>query len=149
AAFLGVTISEAWWLGPSLLRLLPNLTAAMAHEPTDARWIWLMLEPVTAQVIGDIGFHGPLHADATVEIGYSLVPSARGFGYTTEAATAVVGWAFAHTQIAEIIAQIAPENAASLRVATKLGMHEVPLLSASYRYFSVARGEAAAGTVAS
>lgn len=142
-ARIGATVSAQWWLGPNLIRLLPDLTEEMQREPGDARWIWMVIDPAEAHVIGDIGFHGPLHDDATVEIGYSLIPQARGRGYTTEAATALLRWTFAHTQVAEIIAQIDPANAASLRVAEKLAMQELPPRSAGHRCFCITRSQAA------
>ena len=139
AAHINAAVPEAWWFGPSLLRLLPDLPEAMAHEPNDARWIWLVIDPISAQIIGDIGYHGPLHDDATVEIGYSLMPHAHGFGYATEAISALIQWTFAHTQVAQIIAQIKPENAASLRVAARLGMQSMLPLSTEYLCFGISR----------
>ena len=127
------------WPGPHLAAALPEITQAMAHEPGDARWVWIVVEPSTARVIGDVGFHGPLSAGATAEIGYVLLPDARGHGYAAEATAAVIQWTFANTQVAQIIAQIEPSNAASLRVAAKLGMQELRSLSAGNRCFGVSR----------
>lgn len=146
-ARISATVSEEWWLGPSLLRLLPDLVETMAREPGDARWIWLVIDPLTARVIGDIGFHEPLHDGHMIaEIGYSLVPEARGFGYATEACAAMIRWAFARTQVGQIIAQIEPANAASLRVAEKLGMRELPPVSAGHRCFGIASVQAEQAT---
>lgn len=52
------------------------------------------------------------------------MPAARGRGYATEAAAALIAWAFAQPGVERVTAQIAPGNAASLRVARKLGMRE-------------------------
>src|SRR6185437_8115909 len=142
-ARIGAAVSEEWWLGPSLLRLLPKLSETMAREPGDTRWVWLVIEPITARVIGDIGFHGPLRAGETAEIGYSVVPDVRGYGYTPEAASALIDWTFAHTNITQIIAQIDPGNAASLRVATKLGMQPLPPISIDYLCFGLSRKDTA------
>lgn len=138
-ARLGATIPDAWWYGPTLLRLLPDLPATMAREPGDARWIWLIIEPITARVIGDLGFHGPVRYEATAEIGYSVLPEVRGFGYTPEAAAALIQWAFVHTQVTQIIAQIDPANTASQRVAAKIGMHPLPPHSADHLCFGITR----------
>jgi len=138
-ARLHATISGEWWSGSSLIRLLPDLAGAMVREPGDARWVWLVIEPIAARVIGDIGFHGPLRADAPAEIAYSVVPDARGYGYTPEAAAALIQWAFAHSQITQIIAQIDRANAASLRVAAKLGMRPLPPLAADHLCFGISR----------
>lgn len=127
------------WPGPNLTKSLPSIAEAMALEQGDARWVWLVINPMTAQVIGDIGFHGPLHPAARVEIGYVLEPEARGYGFATEATAALIQWTFAHTNVAQIIAQIDPANAASLRVAAKLGMQPLPALESEYLCFGIAR----------
>ena len=138
---LGAVVSEEWWLGPSLLRLLSDLPAVMRREPDDTRWIWMVIEPETARVIGDIGFHTPVHANSTVEaeIGWSVIAAVRGKGYTPEAVTGLLSHVFAQTRVQRIIAQIEPTNTASLRVAAKLGMEALPRREAGYLCFGVGR----------
>ena len=46
--------------------------------------------------IGGLGFSGPPDDEGAVEIGYGLVPSARGLGLATEAVRAAVGVAADH-----------------------------------------------------
>lgn len=74
-------------------------------------------------VVGSIGFFGPPEdaADGTpeVEVGYGLVASARGHGLATEALGALLQRADAAR--VRVRASIAPDNAASLRVAAKAG----------------------------
>jgi RimJ/RimL family protein N-acetyltransferase len=138
---LRAVVSEEWWLGPSLLRLLPNLPDEMRREPDDTRWIWMVIESVAACVIGDIGFHTPIDASSTVEaeIGWRVIAAARGKGYTPEAVTGLLTCAFAQTHVQRIIAQIEPTNTASLRVAAKLGMEAFPPRTAHYLCFGVGR----------
>jgi len=57
-----------------------------------------------------------------VEIGWRLVRSAWGQGIASEAARALVTHAFDTVRLPRVIADIAAENHASLRVAQKLGM---------------------------
>jgi RimJ/RimL family protein N-acetyltransferase len=142
ATRLGATVSEEWWLGPSLLRVLPNLVISMRREPRAARRIWMVILPSDGSVIGDIGFHEPVRDESSAEIGYSVVPQARGYGYTTEATSALLCWTFAQTTVTQVIAQIEPENVASLRVAAKLGMQELPAISTGHRCFGIARLQA-------
>lgn len=144
-AQLQAVVSEAWWSGPSLLRLLPDLPALMRRESDDTRWIWMVIDPVAACVIGDIGFHTPIHAHSTLEaeLGWSVIPAARGKGYTPEAVAALLASTFAHTHVQRLIAQIEPSNAASLRVAEKLGMEALPPRKANYLCFGVDRSYAA------
>ena len=142
---LGAVVSEEWWLGPSLLRLLSDLPDVMRREPDDTRWIWMVIEPEAACVIGDIGFHAPIHARSTVEaeIGWSVIAAARGKGYTPEAVAGLLACTFAQTHVQRIIAQIEPTNTASLRVAAKLGMEALPPREAGYLCFGVGRSNVA------
>ena len=55
------------------------------------------------------------------EIGYSLHPDAWGRGYALEAATAAIEWALEHLGWDGFIHCIAPENAASQKLAKRLG----------------------------
>jgi RimJ/RimL family protein N-acetyltransferase len=57
-----------------------------------------------------------------VEILYGIHPRLWGRGFATEAARAVVAWAFRETRLPRIFAGADPPNAASLRVMEKLGM---------------------------
>ena len=142
---LHALVSEEWWLGPSLLRLLSDLPDVMRREPDDTRWIWMVIEPEAACVIGDIGFHAPIHARSTVEaeIGWSVIAAARGKGYTPEAVAGLLACTFAQTHVQRIIAQIEPTNTASLRVAAKLGMEALPPREAGYLCFGVGRSNVA------
>ena len=57
-----------------------------------------------------------------VEIGWIVVPTARGHGYASEAAFAMRDYAFGSVGLESLIARTASANAASMRVAEKLGM---------------------------
>jgi RimJ/RimL family protein N-acetyltransferase len=141
AARVGAIIPEDWPYH-QLRESLPIIMAEMEREPGEARWLWLVIEPVNsgaARVIGDLGFHGPFQDGAAAEIGYVLDEAARGRGYAAEAAAALIAWVFAHTGVSEVIAQIEPDNTASLRVAAKLGMSERTPRSPGYRCLGVAR----------
>jgi RimJ/RimL family protein N-acetyltransferase len=58
---------------------------------------------------------------AEIELGWTLVRRAWGFGYATEAAAAVRDWALREVRARRLISLIHPENERSLRVAAKLG----------------------------
>jgi RimJ/RimL family protein N-acetyltransferase len=57
-----------------------------------------------------------------IEIGWRLNRDARGRGYATEAARAVMDHGLRELGLREIVADIHPHNSASIRVASKLGM---------------------------
>jgi ribosomal-protein-alanine N-acetyltransferase len=71
-------------------------------------------------VVGNGGFKG-CPQDHTVEIGYSVMEAFQGRGYGTEAARALVRWAFQHDAVHRVIAETHPEFARSIRLLEKLG----------------------------
>ncbi len=80
-----------------------------------------IIERSTAQIIGYCGVDWfDFEGRRRLEFGWRLVPSARGVGYATEAATALLDLA-AQSFDGEILAMIDPTNEPSKRVATKLG----------------------------
>lgn len=58
-----------------------------------------------------------------VEVGYLLNPAYWGQGLATEGALASLHYGFETLKLPRIVAIVHPENAASQRVAQKLGMH--------------------------
>jgi RimJ/RimL family protein N-acetyltransferase len=72
-------------------------------------------------VVGDAGFHGPPDEDGEVEIGYALVPAARGAGLASEAIALLVDWAFEQRGVHAVTARVDPGNAPSRRVLERLG----------------------------
>lgn len=58
-----------------------------------------------------------------VDIGYALMPSARGFGFAFEAAHATIQRARTVYGLAGVLAVVSPHNAASIRLLERLGMH--------------------------
>ncbi|MFI5014403.1 MAG: GNAT family N-acetyltransferase [Hyphomicrobiales bacterium] len=75
---------------------------------------WVLLIPRDAE--------GP-----EIEIGWRLCRTAWGHGYATEAAKPVLRHGFATLGLEEIVADIDPANAASRRVAEKIGLLPVGL----------------------
>ena len=57
------------------------------------------------------------------ELGYSFKRMAWGQGLATEAARAIVGWAWANTAVDRLCGFTEPENLASRRVLEKVGMN--------------------------
>lgn len=75
------------------------------------------------QAVGGIGFKGrPL--GRRVEIGYGLVPSARGLGYAAEAIAALLSVAADHG-LSTVIADTTPDNIASQRSLVRAGFRLV------------------------
>ena len=59
--------------------------------------------------------------DPSPELGWLLREEAEGFGYATEAAIALRNWAFADLELDSFASFVDQSNAASIRVAEKLG----------------------------
>jgi RimJ/RimL family protein N-acetyltransferase len=83
-------------------------TVRQKSEPT--RFLgWILLMPLDAV--------GP-----DTEIGWRLRRDAWGAGFATEAARALLEHAFTTLGLAEVVADIHPENTRSVRVAEKIGL---------------------------
>jgi len=58
---------------------------------------------------------------AQPELGWALIRAHWGHGYATEAAAAIVEWAYGRRFLERLVSLIAPDNARSQRVASRLG----------------------------
>ncbi len=88
-----------------------------------AQWNWYavwMIEQKDGIRIGDLCFKG-LGENGAAEIGYGILEEYRGQGYATEAVQAACRWAFQHTEVKSLEAEIDAGNTASRRVLEKCG----------------------------
>lgn len=74
--------------------------------------------------LGRTGFKYWPQFDET-ELGWVLRPEARGQGFATEAAGAVLRWGLERFEPPYFTAMIRPDNVASIAVAERLGMHPI------------------------
>ncbi|MEM8555788.1 MAG: GNAT family N-acetyltransferase [Pseudomonadota bacterium] len=72
-----------------------------------------------------VGVIGPWYPEGwpEPEIGWDLMDGFEGRGYATEAAQAARNWAYTHLGWTTAISLVAPANAGSAKVATRLGAH--------------------------
>jgi RimJ/RimL family protein N-acetyltransferase len=84
---------------------------------------WSVIERSTSAVIGCVGFYHPQRPWPGVDLGWLLHRSRWGLGFATEAASAALAWAWERTTIDRIVSLIGPDDARSIRVATKIGEH--------------------------
>ncbi|NVO67176.1 GNAT family N-acetyltransferase [Methanofollis tationis] len=116
---LGATVPDEW-PPESLADALPLFLSWLQEDPGSAGWnLWYVVAGGT--LVGSCGFLGRPSAEGEVEIGYGVLPAFRGRGYATEAAAALIGWAFAHPEVRKVAAQADPQNRASVRVLEKIG----------------------------
>jgi hypothetical protein len=99
--------------------------------------VWAVVEKQQREVIGYCGLTALAEVDGQpeIEIGYRFARAHWERGFATEAARAVRDYAFDVLCLPRLVALIDPQNAASIRVAEKLGMqHEKEVLLEGYSY---------------
>jgi ribosomal-protein-alanine N-acetyltransferase len=82
------------------------------------RFRWAVLTKAERRFIGAAGFNA---LGACSEYAYHLTPAFWGYGYMTEASLAALRWLRGEPDRERIEAFIAPDNAASIKLATRLG----------------------------
>jgi [ribosomal protein S5]-alanine N-acetyltransferase len=103
-------VSPAW---------LAQLYASRASDP----WVhgFAVIDRESGEVIGTAGFKGPPDENGMVEIAYGIVPGYQGRGYATEAAMALLAFAFGSGRVSLVRAHTLPVSHASMRVLAKCG----------------------------
>ncbi|WP_085508015.1 GNAT family N-acetyltransferase [Thalassobacillus devorans] len=113
-------IKTTEWPGNGLLALLPFYTEALEAKELEAGFgPWYLIEKPIRKVIGNVNLKSADKGEQ-VEIGYTIVPSARGKGFAQEAVAAVSDWVFTR-KVAVITAQCDQSNLPSLRVLKNTG----------------------------
>jgi ribosomal-protein-alanine N-acetyltransferase len=105
----------------------PDWLAALrgSHESDPWRHGFFLVHRETGTVIGSAGFKGPPDSTGTVEIAYGIAPAFEGQGYATEAAAALVAFAFDTPKVELVRAHTLPAVNASTRVLTKCGFRHL------------------------
>jgi ribosomal-protein-alanine N-acetyltransferase len=84
--------------------------------------IWAVVLKSSGEMIGSCGLFPIEGKGPGIEIAYHFRRDVWGRGYATEAARAVLRYGFDELKLPRIIALVDEENAASMRVAEKVGM---------------------------
>jgi RimJ/RimL family protein N-acetyltransferase len=103
-------VSPAW---------LARLRASAAADP----WVhgFAVVHRESRSVIGCASFKGPPDEEGVVEIAYGIVSGYQGRGHATEAAAALVAFAFGSGRVSLVRAHTLPTPNASTRVLAKCG----------------------------
>ena len=126
-AALGIRIPDRW---PPELYDADAIEWMLARLEEDARFeAWgfryFVLRPTSeserAVAIGAGGYKGPPTAEATVEIGYSILPEYQRRGFASEAVTGLLDHAYAHSEVSKVIAETLPELEPSIGVLRRTG----------------------------
>lgn len=101
----------------------------LAHRIAATSWAaegdWLgavAVERESGLVAGEVGLFWISERDRTAEIGFIFDARHQGKGFATEAAHALVDWAFGTAGIHRVVGRTEARNIASNRVLEKLGM---------------------------
>lgn len=101
---------------------VPALLERFLHaEERDGFSLWPVVLKATREVVGDCGL-GFIEGTRDVEISWHFKRSAWGHGYASEAAAAVLDFAFSQAGLTRVYALIDPANERSVAVANRLGM---------------------------
>jgi RimJ/RimL family protein N-acetyltransferase len=105
-----LTGAEAW----------RQMAMILGHWQLRGYGLWAVEERATGALLGRIGLFNP-EGWPGLELGWALGREHWGKGYATEGARRALRYAFDELKQPHIISLIRPENAASIRVAERLG----------------------------
>ena len=129
-----------WDANPVPLRTVAEVIVRSAHTFQSSGWgLWSLRLTAESPLIGVCGL-SPFEHGEGIELLYSLTPSHWSQGLATEAATAVLAYAFDTLALPEILATTDDANTPSLRLLTRLGATPAPRLqvgSDTYPCFTI------------
>ena len=120
-----------------------KLALMIGHWALRGYGLWAAEERSSGLFAGYIGFWNP-EGWPGFELGWTLRQSFWGRGLATEGAQAALRFAFTELQQPQVISLIAPENAASIRVAERLGERWVDssdVMGQPVSVYRITRGE--------
>jgi ribosomal-protein-alanine N-acetyltransferase len=127
AAFVRAAVPEGW---PPPLNDEDSMRYNLRYleaDPSRIGWAhWYLVHPGSAaegrRLVGIAGFKGRPTEEGIAEIGYSVMEDHQRRGYGTEAAGALIAWAFSHPEVRQVVAETLPELRPSIRVMEGNGM---------------------------
>jgi len=93
----------------------------MYTNTNNAHGKWLIVNAKNNAVMGYIGLLYIEEIQQT-EVSYALMAKYRGNGFASEAAAAMIAYAFTHLQLKQVCALITPDNLPSEKVVKNIGM---------------------------
>jgi RimJ/RimL family protein N-acetyltransferase len=128
---------------PTLQEVWRWIAGWIGHWAMRSYGQWAIEERSSGRLIGRAGIVNPAEWPGP-EVGYLLGRPWWGRGYATEAARAAMDWGFEQIGFDELISLIDPQNAASIKVATRLGeghRGEVDLLDHRVLIYGISRAD--------
>jgi RimJ/RimL family protein N-acetyltransferase len=121
AQALRVYLPESWPRFAKAFARLADPAYPSGDDPQD--WGgYFFIDPAGGVLVGNGGFKGPPDEAGAVEIGYEIAPEYRNRGFASEAAQALIGFAFSQASVRAVIAHTLAERSASAHVLRKAGM---------------------------
>ncbi|MFN8124236.1 MAG: GNAT family N-acetyltransferase [Thermoleophilia bacterium] len=142
---------------PAVMRYLMGGEARAARAQQDAERLvpafaaqwdeagygpWAACAREDGRLLGHLGLRQLPDVGGRTELLYMLERAAWGRGLATEGASAALAWAWAHTDLAEVVAFALPQNTASWRVMERIGMAFLgvrPVWGVEARWYRAAR----------
>lgn len=112
-------LEEPWTVETGRAQLERRLARTGLDEP--ARALSLVIER-DGLLIGSVSLWRTEQERRTVELGWTLDPDHGGGGFASEAVAAAMGLAFERHGVHRVLAQMDARNAASARLATRVGL---------------------------
>src|ERR687894_2380464 len=124
AEVLGVAMPDGWPEFPEAFAPPEGGGPRRAERPPTVWRGYFFVHPRRRALVGNGGFTGDPDDSGVVEIGYEIAPEPRNRGFATEAARAMIGYAFAHAdaRVEAVVAHTLAETNASNAVLRKVGM---------------------------
>lgn len=125
----------ALYRDPEIRRYFPEGTLTYEETKEELEWfldghpaqpelgLWATIYKETGAFIGRCGLlPWTIEQRSEVEVAYLLDKAYWGQGLATEAAQAIVAYAFERLNLSRLICMMYPENQASVKIAQKIGM---------------------------
>jgi len=96
------------------------MASFLGHWELRGYGLWAVEEKATGEFVGRIGLLNP-EGWPGLELAWTLARERWGKGFATEGAKAALEYAFSVLKLDHVISLIHPENAASIRVALRVG----------------------------
>ena len=96
------------------------MASYLGHWELRGYGLWAVEEKATGKFVGRIGLLNP-EGWPGLEVAWTLVRERWGNGFATEGAKAALEYAFSVLKLPHLISLIHPDNAASIRVALRIG----------------------------
>jgi len=122
AEVLGVAVPDGWPQFPEAFAPPEDGGSRRSERPPTDWRDYFFVHPRERALVGNGGFTGDPDDSGVVEIGYEIAPEHRNRGFATEAARAMIGYAFAHEEVRAVVAHTLAETNASNTVLRKVGM---------------------------